>query len=254
MTRKAPGFSVAASGDSAFLVRLGTDISETTSDKVMAVLGALDAARAETPGGFVDVVPGYATVLVVFDPLLWAPARAVARIRHVVAEALAGEATDELRARRPVRVVEIPVLYDAAVAPDLVPLAEEKGLDLAAFVALHTAPLYRCHMLGFRPGFPFLGGLDARLATPRLATPRLSVAAGSVGIGGVQTGVYPTTGPGGWRVIGRTPMRLFDSDRVPPFLVEPGDRVRFVAVDRTAFEALERDSGSTIFKRAEAAA
>jgi inhibitor of KinA len=134
--------------------------------------------------------------------------------------------------------VEIPVLYDPEVAPDLQALAEEKGLTVEALVALHTAPDYRCYLLGFRPGFPFLGGLDPRLVAARLPSPRPRVPAGSIGIGGRQTGVYPVDSPGGWRLIGRTPLPLFDPARADPFLVYAGDTVRFVAIDRAAFEGM----------------
>jgi inhibitor of KinA len=130
------------------------------------------------------------------------------------------------------------VLYHPDVAGDLLPLAAEKGLRPEELVARHTAPTYRCHMIGFRPGFPFLGGLDESLATPRLATPRLAVPAGAVAIGGRQTGIYPSCGPGGWRIIGRTPLVLFDPLRPEPFLIHPGDRVCFRAIDEKEFAAL----------------
>jgi inhibitor of KinA len=134
--------------------------------------------------------------------------------------------------------VEIPVLYDPLVAPDLEALAAEKGLSVHDLAAAHASGVYWCALLGFRPGFPFLGGLDRRLHAARLATPRVRVAAGSVGIGGQQTGVYPVESPGGWRLIGRTPVRLFTPEHADPFLVHPGDAVRFVAVDADRYQAL----------------
>ena len=232
---------VASAGDSAVVVRLGNEISQAMLDGVMSTLRALDALRAP---GVLDVVPGYASVMVIFEPEIVTPQE----IRQAISLALssarstagssAGSASASPSAALP---VEIPVLYDPedpAIGPDLLALAASASLTPADVIRLHTAPVYRCHLLGFRPGFPFLGGLDPRLHSPRLSTPRLQVAAGSVGIGGRQTGIYPQSGPGGWRIIGRTPLRLFDPQRPRPFLVAPGDAVKLVAIDRAAFQQL----------------
>jgi inhibitor of KinA len=219
--------SLAPLGDQAFTVAFGTEPDEATGAHVLAWAELLGAAK---PGGVTDVVPGYTSLLVVYDPLRIPPDQ----VRGWLAGALAGSPAAPLEGQ----AVELPVLYHPEVAPDLEPLAAEKGLPVADLVALHTAPVYRCALLGFRPGFPFLGGLDARLHAGRLSSPRLRVPAGSVGIGGRQTGVYPVESPGGWRLIGRTPVRLFDPARAQPFLVRPGDTVRFVAIDRAAYEAL----------------
>jgi inhibitor of KinA len=225
-------------GDSGLLVRFEQEISPARFAEVMAALAALDARR---PPGVLDVVPAFASLLVLYDPLAirWGEVRAYVEAALEAALAAAGGSGASAPTSGPAaRRVEIPVLYHPDVAPDLLPLAAEKGLSPEALVALHTAPEYRCHMLGFRPGFPFLGGLDPRLATPRLATPRPAVPAGSVAIGGPQTGVYPQAGPGGWRIVGRTPLRLFDPAGAAPFLLRPGDLVRFVPVDRARFDAL----------------
>jgi inhibitor of KinA len=213
-------------GDQAFTVRFGGGADPAVSARVLGISERLAAAPLP---GVLDVVPGYDVLLVAYDPLRVAPDA----VRVWLAAAL--ESTPvPVSARR----VEIPVVYDPALAPDLEPLAAEKGLTVAELIALHTAPEYRCYLLGFRPGFPFLRGLDPRLVAPRLASPRLRVPAGAVGIGGAQTGVYPVESPGGWRLIGRTPARLFDPARAQPFLVRPGDTVRFVAIDRADFDRL----------------
>lgn len=224
-----PPVRVATAGDSALMVRLGQEISPLMLDRVMATLTALEARRIP---GVIDLVPGYATVMVWFDPRT----TSAEEVRQQIALALALSPVAASRAAA--RTVEIPVLYHPDVAPDLLPLAEEKRLTVDALIARHSQPLYHCHLLGFRPGFPFLGGLDPALASARLATPRLRVAAGSVAIGGRQTGIYPLAGPGGWRIVGRTPAVLFDPGRARPFLVSAGDRVRFVPVDRARFLAL----------------
>jgi inhibitor of KinA len=218
--------NILPAGDQAFTVALGAGVDPHTSARVLAAAERLVAAR---PDGVTDVVPGYDELLVAYDPL----AVAAADVRAWIAGALAVESVP-----LPGGQVELPVCYDPSLAPDLEALVVEKGLSVEALVALHTAPAYRCYLLGFRPGFPFLGGLDERLAAARLPTPRLRVPAGSVGIGGRQTGVYPVDSPGGWRLIGRTPLRLFDPARARPFLVKAGDTVRFVAIDRATYDRM----------------
>jgi inhibitor of KinA len=232
MTARRSEPEIRPAGDRALTVRFGEGLDEGISAAVLDALGALDEGR---PAGVVDVAPGTGSLLVVYDPLVLDAAAARAFVAGRLAAAPGAAARRGRRGRR----VEIPVLYDPEVAPDLEPLARDKGLTTEEVVALHTAVPYRCHMLGFRPGFPYLGGLPERLAAARLATPRARVPAGSVGIGGRQTGVYPTEGPGGWRLIGRTPLRLFDARRADPCLVHAGDEVSFVAIDRERFAALE---------------
>jgi KipI family sensor histidine kinase inhibitor len=221
--------AITAAGDGGFYLRFGDAIEEQTFARVQAAVAALDAAHAP---GLVDVMPGYASVLVLFDPATTRPEDARASIVRALAAAVASASAT------PARTIELPVLYHPRVAPDLEAVAADKGLTPAALAARHAAPLYLCHMLGFRPGFPFLGGLDAGLACARLDTPRLAVPAGSVGIGGRQTGVYPSAGPGGWRIVGRTPLALFDPGRADPFLIHPGDGVRFVPIDEARFAEL----------------
>jgi inhibitor of KinA len=218
--------SITAAGDQAFTVALGAGVDAETSARVLAAAESLAAAR---PPGVTDVVPGYDSLLVAYDPVEVAPAD----VRAWITGRIAIEASP-----LPARTVEIPVCYDPGLAPDLQPLAAEKGLSVEALIALHAAPAYRCHLLGFRPGFPFLGGLDERLVAARLPSPRPRVPAGSVGIGGRQTGVYPVESPGGWRLIGRTPLRLFDPARPDPFLVRAGDTVRFAPIDRAAYDRM----------------
>jgi inhibitor of KinA len=222
-----PPATVSAAGDSGVRLRVADAISMEAHERVLAWLHALDAAR---PAFVQDVVPSYHSVLVIYD----CTAASLADVTSWI---------DSLRARPfsppgARRLVELPVWYDPEVAPDLAALAESKGLSVAELVALHSAPEYRVHMLGFRPGFPFLGGLDPLLAAPRLPSPRLLVPAGSVGIGGAQTGVYPVSSPGGWRLIGRTPARLFVPGAAEPFLFQVGDRVRFLPVDGARYREL----------------
>ncbi len=214
-------------GDSAFVVRFGDSISLELHARVVGALRVLDSARERW---VVDLVPGYASIMVLYDALRAAPEDVLRWL-----EATLPSARPEPPSHR---LVEVPVWYHPSVGPDLEPLAREKGLAVEELVALHTAPEYPVYMLGFRPGFPFLGGLDPRLFSPRLATPRAAVPAGSVGIGGQQTGIYPQRSPGGWRLLGRTPLKLFSPEREPPFALNVGDRVRFVSVSEARYREL----------------
>ncbi|MEJ7664788.1 MAG: 5-oxoprolinase subunit PxpB [Hymenobacter sp.] len=135
-------------------------------------------------------------------------------------------------------LVEIPVCYGGDFGPDLTAMAQHVGLSEAAVIQLHSQPEYLVYMLGFAPGFPYLGGLDARLATPRRATPRPLVPAGALGIAGAQTGIYSLPTPGGWQLIGRTPRQLFDAGRTPPTLLQAGDRLRFVPISAADFQQM----------------
>ena len=232
-------YRVSPAGDSALLVRFADAIAKPASALVHEALAALDGAR---PPGWLDLMPGYASLLIVYDPVQLSFDDVTATVVAIINESVLPEAPEPpAKSAGSGRVIEIPVVYHPDVAPDLTALAVEKHLTVDRLIALHTAPLYRCQMLGFRPGFPFLMGLDPQLATPRLSTPRLSVPAGSVGRGGAQTGIYPSAGPGGWRIVGRTTARLFDRARAQSvatagsaFLIHPGDQIRFVPSDPPA--------------------
>jgi KipI family sensor histidine kinase inhibitor len=182
------------------------------------------------------VVPSYRSLLVIHDPVALPRAGLVRRLRTLAA------GLPERPPAEPVRVVRIPVRYGGLLGPDLEAAAQLCQLAPEALVRLHAAPVYRVHLLGFTPGFPYLGGLDPRLSVPRLAEPRLRIPPGSVAIGGGQTGVYPVESPGGWRLIGQTPLRLFDPAPAAahPFLLAAGDGVRFVPIDDAAHAELAR--------------
>jgi len=203
-------------GDQALLVEFPPDVSLETNARV---LGA-DAALQALPG-VVETVPALRSVLVVYDPL------------RTAFDALAEQAEACARAARPAatdggRLHQVPVVYGGAVGPDLEAVAEACGLAADEVVRLHSEPIYRVFMLGFAPGYPYLGLLPPPLRLPRRASPRVRVPAGSVAIADAFAGIYPQETAGGWHVIGRTPLRLFDPDRTPPSLLSPGDRVRFV--------------------------
>jgi len=181
------------------------------------------AERARLMPHVVEVVPGMNNLTIVFDPL-------EADYETLAAQLESGwdaaETPDMDSAE-----IEIPVRYGGADGPDLAALAQHTGLSVDDVVKRHTQTEYVVFFLGFQPGFAYLGGLDPALAMPRRAEPRLEVPAGSVGIGGAQTGIYPAASPGGWQLLGRTELKLFDPARNPPTLMQPGDRVRFKALE-----------------------
>ena len=220
--------------DDAWLIEFGDAIDDATNARAHALTAAI---RAAAPCWLRDLVPAYASLGVFFDNEI-ASAIEVRDWLLRAWSALPGRPKTDDSAR----IVEIPVLYGGDVGADLVSAAAELGLDPEGLVQRHVAGDYRVAMIGFAPGFPYLSGLDPALALPRLATPRTHVPAGSVAIGGGQTGIYPRDSPGGWRLLGRTPLRLFDPSRDPPSLLAPGDRVRFRAIDAKAFVRLEREA------------
>ncbi len=209
-------FQVIPLGDSALVLQFADAISEATHAEVHRWHRAVQ--KAALPG-VVECVPTFTALTVYFNPWV-APAE---RLGHAIRE-LAVPAGEESSSP----TVEIPVRYGGKHGPDLDIVAEHCGLSPEEVIALHSAPLYLVHMIGFAPGFPYLGGMDPRLTTPRKASPRTKVPAGSVGIAHNQTGVYPFETPGGWQIVGHTTLKLFDPRRSQPSLLKAGDRVRFV--------------------------
>jgi len=224
-------------GDCALLVRCGEGIDAQTNTRALAIAAALRAA--DLPG-LRDIAPAYASVCVHYDPVAWSNPDSAHSSYASIAQRLR-ILVDELRISTPIlapALIEIPVCYGGACGPDLDELAKRARLSAAEIVARHRTPEYRVAMLGFAPGFPYLLGLDPALHAPRRASPRTRVPAGSVAIGGAQTGIYPRELPGGWQIIARTPLCLFDPARTPPALLAPGQRVRFCPIDANEFMRL----------------
>ena len=215
-------------GDLAVVVEYGDEISPNINAIVHRAVAAIERADID---GVVEVVPTYRSTLVYYDPFQVA--------FDDIAEALRGLSLDSGEAEDVRRVVEIPTLYGGDYGPDLPFVASNAGMSEREVVQIHSGADYLVYAMGFSPGFPYLGGLDPRLNTPRLKSPRTSIPAGSVGIAETQTGVYPVASPGGWQLIGRTPLRLFDAESESPAVIQPGDRVRFVPIDdEAAFEEI----------------
>lgn len=217
-------FEVRVVSESAVLIVMGQTIDLQTNLRVHSAAHLLMEQRWP---GVEEFVPGYTTLLVYFDPLLWEGDLLVSRIQQVL------RGVGDLSICRPRKVV-IPVRYGGIWGPDLDFVAESTGLSCEEVIRLHSQSEYVVFMMGFTPGFAYLGGMDLKLSVPRLETPRRQVPAGSVGIAGAQTGIYPIDSPGGWRIIGQTPLRLFDPQNERPFLLSPGDRVCFEPMEGTA--------------------
>lgn len=220
-----------AQGEQGLVVEMGDAIDAQVNARVHR-LG--EAIRRKLARQVLEVVPTYRSLLVLFDPLRVARASLERRIEALWEGLAAGTGPP-----RPARVVRVPVCYGGAHGPDLEFVAAHAGLAPEEVVSIHSAVAYLVYMLGFTPGFAYLGGMTERIAAPRLDSPRTRIPAGSVGIAGAQTGIYPIESPGGWRLVGRTPLRLFDPRSERPFLLAAGDRVRFVPVSADAWRDLE---------------
>lgn len=226
-------------GDRALVVTLGSAIAPSVYSRVQRSLGQL---RAASLAGVTDIVPAFASIVLHYDPARVAGARGEAPYDALAA---AVEECLRLAVASPevaTRLVEIPVCYGGALGPDLDRLAAGHGMSPEAVIRLHCEREYLVYMLGFLPGFAYLGGLAPELVTPRRSEPRAHVPAGAVGIGGEQTGVYPLDSPGGWHLVGRTPARMFRPDQDPPTLLAMGDRVRFLRITEAQFNELESQS------------
>jgi inhibitor of KinA len=230
-----PRVRLVPAGDAALTAEFDDRIDPGLNASVTALASAI---RDERIRGVRDIVPTFRSVTVYFDALATDVGHLSRRLREL------SESQDALSIARG-SVIDIPICYGGEFGPDLDAVAQYGGLAADEVVAAHTAPTYRAYMLGFLPGFAYLGLVDMRIAAPRQATPRRAVAAGSVGIAGPQTGVYPYASPGGWNIIGRTPLVIFEPSRATPALVAAGDSVRFHGIDRLEFDRLSLRTGSS---------
>ena len=220
-------FNVIPAGDSALVIEFEDRIDPDVNARAVRLA---DAIAAERIGGVRDVVPTYRSVAVYFDPLRLQYDRLQDYLASVDPDANAA-------ADRAVELIRIPVCYGGELGPDLAEVAGFGETTEEEVVRLHAGGSYRVYMLGFVPGFAYMCPVDSRIAMPRRPTPRVRVPLGSVGIGGIQTGIYPAETPGGWRIIGRTPVKPFDPMRTTPFLMKAGDTVQFYPIDRAEYDA-----------------
>lgn len=225
-------------GDAAVIIEVGDSIDLETHQKVKALTKFLD----EHPfPGLVEYVPAFTTVTLFYDPVHFSDRKEIfpydqvcKMIQHKIAEM-------ESYTEGVSRTIEIPVCYGGEFGPDLEFVADYNGLSPQEVIDIHSSGQYLVYMIGFAPGFPYLGGMSENIAAPRRASPRLAIPAGTVGIAGNQTGVYPIETPGGWQLIGRTPMPLFKPEAESPSLLQAGDHIRFVPI--TAEEYLKMKEG-----------
>lgn len=225
-------FTIRPLSESAALVSFGNQINGALNEKVMRLHHLVNANPF---AGFIESVPAYSSLALYYDLSIVFQQKGSHQTAFEFVRTLVGrliEAVGVSIASTPDRLIEVPVLYDGE---DLKYVTEIHQLSKQEVIAMHSAVEYRVFMIGFLPGFAYMGSLDPRISTPRKSSPRTSVPPGSVGIAGHQTGIYPIASPGGWQLIGRTPRKVFDKSREMPCLFQPGDRVRFYAIDEAEF-------------------
>ncbi|TCC97420.1 5-oxoprolinase subunit PxpB [Pedobacter psychroterrae] len=209
-------------GDSAIVIQFADEISIPINQKIRAIGEFLDEYTFE---GFVEYVPAFSSITIYYQPSLISFQELETMVQEMMEDL--PEATTGSQSA----AIEIPVVYGGEWGPDLEFVAQHNKLSIEEIIHIHSSTEYLVYMIGFAPGFPYLGGMDSRIATPRKETPTSSISAGSVGIAGMQTGVYPIETPGGWQIIGRTTIDLFDKESDTPVLLKAGDRIRFVPVE-----------------------
>jgi inhibitor of KinA len=215
-------------GDRGILVEYGDVIDPAVNNKVRSMAIVMED---KPPEGVIEIIPTYRSLLIIYDPSITHPAKLKNTLNTL--EARLAEISIP-----PPRTVEIPVCYGGELGPDIDTVAATNNLTVEEVIELHCEPEYLIYAVGFSPGFPFLGGLPERLYTPRLETPRTLVPGGSVGIANNQTGIYPVASPGGWQLIGRTPVKLFAPWRQNPFLYQAGDRLKFKPISTDEYDRI----------------
>jgi len=234
-------FRVYPLGDTAIVLEFGNTIHYDIHKKV----GAFSASLAQHAfPGMIEYVPAFTTITIFYDPWIISKYGKLDAYQEIVS--IINQLAINVREKEEsiARLIHIPVCYGREFGPDLADAARHSSLAIEQVIAIHSNVEYLVYMIGFAPGFPYLGGMDERIAMPRKATPRHLIPAGSVGIAGLQTGVYPIETPGGWQLIGRTPISLFDPLRHPPTLLQAGDKIRFIPITREEYQARkEKEDG-----------
>lgn len=227
-------------GDKALTVEYGNEISEDISSKIRSMVVALELNKIE---GVVEIVPTYRSLMVHYNPLAIGYDNLVKNLKS-----LEGKLND-ISLPEP-EIIEIPTLYGGEYGPDIENVAQHNGISIEEVIKIHSSKEYLIYMLGFTPGFPYLGGMDERIATPRLKVPRTKISKGSVGIAGSQTGIYPIDSPGGWQLIGRTPLKLYEPNREVPILLKAGNYIKFVPISESKYKAIGEsvDNGTYKYK------
>jgi len=225
-----------SAGEQGLVIEFGSTIDFGINSRVHQTAQLL---KEKLTCEIIEVVPTYRSLMVYFNPLYIKRDDLIRKVEELLIIA-ATEAKEQGNGK----VVDIPVCYGGEYGPDIAFVAQHNGLSEEEVIQIHTSIPYPVYMLGFTPGFPYLGGMSERIATPRLEKPRTRIPAGSVGIAGSQTGLYPIESPGGWQLIGRTPVKAFNLDSAKPFLFEAGDYLRFVAISPEEYEQIQAEVGA----------
>lgn len=217
-------------GDSAFLIKLGNEISIEINKKIRALSIQISQSGIR---GIVELIPAYNELMVCYDPLVIEFDLLLEKLKYI-------ENNLDSTSLSPAQLIHIPVCYEPDFALDIKVVASANMLSVDEVIQIHSSSHYLVYMLGFTPGFCYLGGMDGRLTTPRKEVPRIKIEAGSVGIAGNQSGIYPIDSPGGWQIIGKTPIKPFDIRRQPQFLIEPGDYIKFDPISLKEYIEIQR--------------
>lgn len=225
-------------GDKAVTIEYGNEISEDISSKVRAMMVALESNKIE---GIIEVVPTYRSLMIHYDALIIGYDNLVKKLKLLESN------LKDISLPEP-EVMEIPTLYGRENGLDIENVAHHNKITVEEVIEIHSSKEYLIYMLGFTPGFPYLGGMDERIATPRLKAPRTKINKGAVGIAGSQTGIYPIDSPGGWQLIGRTPLKLYEPNREVPILLKAGNYIKFVPISENQYKAIEKAVNDGTYK------
>ena len=221
-------------GDRALVIEFGDKIEEQVNSKIRSLTLAMERAVIV---GINEIIPTYRSLMVIYDPMIMELDNLICEIKSIISKMHELKLPDA-------KVIEVPTLYGGEYGPDIEFVAKHNKISVDEVIKIHTSVEYLIYMIGFTPGFPYLGGMSDKIEAPRLQNPRTKIPVGSVGIAGRQTGIYPIESPGGWQLIGRTPVKLYDPYRKNPVLLNAGDYIKFIQIDENEFKniyALERE-------------
>lgn len=222
-------------GDKAIVVEFGDIIDEDINRKVINLMKNIESSSLIN--SIYEMIPTYRSLMIIYNPLKITFNDLINSVKNI-------EYNLKILDKREKNIIKIPVLYGNDFGPDIDAVAKHNGLSIEDVIRLHSEAEYLVYMLGFTPGFTYLGGMNSKLETPRLANPRVKIPEGSVGIAGKQTGVYPIESPGGWQLIGRTPIKLYDPKRENPILLKAGDYVKFTPITKDEFDTFLNEGGN----------